>query len=246
MSDKTEIYDGGFLALLSEHDKRQEPYLNAEIVLPPLDVDLEGLHGDLVPAATHKPTAFPKQSAQRKWTKLQNEFEGQSALLLVHAMTVSILRRRSAPQAAKDLFLRMWSEQGARLAEALPTRWLTAAAMTFADHGENADQRSLGMGLSLLFDLVKLHDSERRISGQAGDMPFRRQKTVRPTAMPLDMTPYALRNGDLDRVVLTRLWALCEQDATIRPLGVQMLWMVMSDRRTIFGRLQKFKKRVGE
>mgnify|MGYP001546821549 FL=1 len=61
--------------------------------------------------------------------------------------------------------------------------------------------------------------------------------------MPLGMRPYSLRNGDLDRIMLARFWKLCERDATIRPLGMRMLWKVMTDKRTIFGRVQNYKRK---
>jgi len=241
--DKEEIHQGGFYKLLRELDRRQQPFLDVALVLPPADVDLDGLYRDRVPTTTKRVEDCPKYSAEAKWVELQVEFEGQSALYLVHAMMIAILRRRNPPQVALELFFRIWAEKGQELAANLSTRWLISAATTFADCGQNGDQRALGMGLSTLFDLIKLHDSERRITGQPGNTPFRRKKDVRRATMPMRMKPYSLRTGDLDRVMLGRLWQLCERDATIKPLGMRMLWMVMTDRRTIFGRVEKFKQR---
>lgn len=243
MIDKEEIHPGGFYKLMREQERRQRPFADIALVLPPADVDLEGLYLDRVPPPHKSPEDCPKYTAEAKWVELQAEFEGQSALYLVHAMMIAILRRTTPPQLALDLFLRIWDEKGEQLAAELPTRWLISAATTFADCGQTADQRALGMGLSTLFDLIKLHDSERRITGQPGNTPFRRKKDVRRATMPMRMEPYSLRTGDLDRVMLARLWQLCERDATIRPLGMKMLWMVMTDRRTIFGRVEKFKRR---
>ena len=243
MIDKEEIHPGGFYKLLRELDRRQQPFLDVALVLPPADVDLDGLYLDRVPPTTQTPEDCPKYSAAAKWVELQTEFEGQSALYLVHAMMVAISRRKHPPQLALDLFFRIWAEKGQELAAELPTRWLISAATTFADCGQTGDQRALGMGLSTLFDMIKLHDSERRITGQPGNTPFRHKKEVRRATMPMRMKPYSLRTGDLDRVMLARLWQLCERDETIKPLGMRMLWMVMTDRRTIFGRVEKFKRR---
>ena len=237
MIDKEEIHPGGFYKLLRELERRQKPFVDVGLVLPPADVDLDGLYHDRVPPTAKRPEDCPKYSAEAKWVELQAEFEGQSALYLIHAMMIAISRRKNPPKLALDLFFRMWAEKGRELGAELPTRWLISAATTFADCGENADQRALGMGLSTLFDLIKLHDSERRITGQPGNTPFRRKKDVRRATMPMRMKPYSLRSGDLDRVMLARLWQLCARDATITPLGRRLLWMVMTDRRTFFGRV---------
>ncbi|MFK7743483.1 MAG: hypothetical protein AB8B47_00405 [Roseobacter sp.] len=243
MTEGDEIHGGGFYSLMRVLEKRQRPFDGVATVIPPLGIDLDGLHRDIVPAPLKDPSDCPRFSAEKKWMQLQGQFEGQSGLHLVHAMMIAISRREEAPAAALDLFFRIWAEKGAELAKELPTRWLISAATTFADCGQNADQRALGMGLSTLFDLIKLHDSERRITGQSGDTPFKRKvKSDRPP-LALSMQPYSLKGGDLDRIMLARMWQLCEKDATIRPLGMRMLWMVMTDRHSIFARVEQFKNR---
>ena len=244
MVDKSDIHQGGFYKLMREHDRRQKPFLRVDTFIPPQDVDLEALYRDPVPAPEKTPDDCQKYTAEAKWVELQAEFVGQSSLFLVHAMMIAISRRSSPPSSSTNLFQRIWTEKGETLANELPTRWLISAATTFADHGRNGDQRALGMGLTTLFDMIKLHDSERRISGQAGNKPFRRDPNVRRATMPFRMAPYSLRGGDLDRVMLARLWQLCERDPVIEPLGIRMLRMVMADRRTIFGRVQKYKDRL--
>ncbi len=243
MIDNKEIYQGGFYKLMREHDRRRRPFINVEFTIPDEDVDLDRLHQRSVTAPDKTPGECEKNSAEAKWVELQAEFQGQSALLLLHAMMVAISRRSAPPPLAITLFQRIWAEKGDILANELPTRWLISAATTFADCGRNSDQRALGMGLTTLFDMIKLNESERRITGQPGNKPFRRDRSIRPAIMPFRMPPYALRSGDLDRVMLSRLWLLCERDPVIQPLGIRMLRMVMTDRRTIFGRLQKIKDR---
>ena len=242
-AEKTEIHKGGYFRLARQLERRQRPFDNVELVIPPADIDLDGLYTDRVPPPLKTVADCPKNSAEAKWVQLQEEFQDQSALLLVHAMMIAITRRQNPPREAVDLFHRMWAEKGAEMSLELPTRWLISAATTFADHGKTGDQRALGMGLSTLFDLIKLHDSERRVTGQLGHRPFEQNEDVKPAPMPLGMRPYSLRNGDLDRIMLARFWKLCERDATIRPLGMRMLWKVMTDRRTIFGRVQNYKRK---
>lgn len=243
MIDKEEIYAGGFYKLMRELDRRQRPFDDLETVLPDAHADLTELYRTTVEPTSIAPDDCPKYSAQAKWIELQHEFQGQNQLFHIHAFLIAVSRRRDPPDAALHLFFRMWFEMGNTLAKELSTRWLISACTTFADVGQNADQRALGMGLSTAFDLIKLHDSERRITGQPGNTPFRRQNEKKRPAMPFRMKPYSLKNGDLDRVMLSRFWQISERDDTIRPLAVQMLRMLMTDRRSIFGRVQKFKNR---
>lgn len=241
MIDGGEIYPGGFYKLMRELERRRRPFLDVEAVLPTPDVDLAKLIQQPVPPTDKVPTDYPKYTALPKWVELQAEFEGQPELYRLHAMLIAISRRRDPPAQAMALFFRIWNETGADLARALPVRWLISTATTFADCGETGVQRALGMGLSTLFDLVKLHESERRLSGLASDLPFDRiPETDRPD-MPFGIHPVSLRHGDLDRVMLARLWRLCEEDETIAPLGMRMLWIAMRDHRTVFGRVQKLK-----
>lgn len=241
--DKETIYVGGFAQLMAEETSRLQPFDDVQTVLPPADVDLHGLLLDRVPPPLKVPQDSPKHSAERTWMTLQAEFEGQSGLFLVHAMLVRVLSRISPPEAALALFLHCWIEKGDELAQNLPSRWLLAAARVFADHGRTADQRALGLGLSMLFDLIKLHESERRLSGRPGYKPFRRIAGEKLFKIPLGMTPYSMKSGHLDRSLLTRLWAPGQREPTMRPLSMRLLNLVMTDQRTVFARLEKLKRR---
>lgn len=235
------LYPGGFRKLMKFLERRQRSFHEGGDVLPARDVDLAVLHATTVPAPTCAPDDLPRYTAQRKWQELQAEFEGQSELFRLHAMVIAMSRRTDPPPDALLLFFRIWAEQGALMARELPTRWLISAATTFADCGQNSDQRALGMGLSLLFDLIKLHDSERRNAGQAGETPSRFVHPKDRPPLAFDMAPYSFEKGDLDKVMLARLWQLAERDSTIAPLAVAMLRMVMSDTRSIFARAQSLK-----
>ena len=97
------------------------------------------------------------------------------------------------------------------------------------------------MGFSVLFDMIKLHDSERRLSGRAGDEPFPRRRKDKVAPLAFDLEGYSMRNGDLDLNLFARLWKLSESDLTIRPLGLKMLELAMTDPRTVFNRIQAIK-----
>lgn len=243
MIDKEDIHAGGYYKLMRVLDRRQRPMSNLDPFLPEPDCDLHHLNDAIVETPIKSVDDCPKYTAEAKWIELQHEFEGQSQLHHLHGFLIAVSRRREAPQSALDLFFRIWRELGKELAPALSTRWLISATTTFADCGQNADQRALGMALSTTFDLIKLHESERRITGQPSNTPYRRAPGIKRPAMPYGMRPYSLNNGDLDRVLLSRMWQLSEKDETIRPLATHMLRMLMRDRRSIFARVQKFKQR---
>lgn len=230
---------------MRRQEKREAPFEEPLQALPPVDTDLNALRSQLV-AAAPDPGSLPdnRKCALRKKALLQAEFTGKPELWLLHGLCIAILRRRGPPPEARQLFLRIWAEQGSALARELPVRWLISAAATFADHGETMDQRLGGQGLMMLFDLIKLHDSERRQSGRRNSDGFPRTRGGRrPDSLAFDMVPYSLDRGDLDKNMLTRLWRHAEDDAVLRPLGVRMLQMVMSDPRSIFGRIQRYKER---
>lgn len=238
------IYPGGFFSLMQALERKEPPYEGALDVLPKAQADLSALRDALLSPDLPRVEKAHRCDAPGKMAEYEHEFRGRSRLLAVHAMCIAVLRRHPAPPEAVQLFLRLWREEGRFLASELPVRWLISAATTFADHGETFDQRSGGMGLSMLYDLIKLHDTERRISGRPNDQAFARLKK-RDTNHPLafDMVPYSLEHGDLDRNMLARLWRLAERDDVLQPLGFRMLRLVMHDRRTVFARMQRYKPR---
>ncbi len=242
MDEPANLYIGGFAGLLKRQEKRQRRFLNIEEVLPPADIDLAALFDRITPAPPQHFEDALRYSALRKRLELQIQFEGQPEILHLHALLIAISRRDDMPPLAERLFFRIWEELGARLVPLLTTRWLISSATTFSDIGRTGDQRALGMGLSILFDMIKLSDSERRLSGKPGRSPFVTSPDGKNFPLAFDLYPYAYRGGDLDKVMLARLWQLGERDITIRPLAFAMLKKVMTDPRSIFARTQEIKK----
>ncbi|WP_299653918.1 hypothetical protein [uncultured Tateyamaria sp.] len=242
MSDAdSPIYHGGYAALMRFLERRQRPFQNAADLVPPIDTDLTTLWTTQVPKTTLKYSDTPRYDVRRKYLELQMEFEGQPEIFRLLALLIAMSRRNDPPPDAMPLFFRMWREDGQKLAAALSVRWLISSATTFADCGETSDQRALGMGLSTLFDLIKLHDSERRSTGKPGHEKMKFVRHLRRPPLGLGMPPYSIEKGDVDKVMLARLWQLAERDETIQPLAVRMLRMLMEDRSTIFGRMQAYK-----
>ncbi|MDP5215753.1 glycosyltransferase family 2 protein [Ruegeria sp. 2205SS24-7] len=239
--DDEAIYPDGFVSLLQTFERKLVPYQGGEAVLPDPDVDLDQLHRDSVQAPVLPSSFDHRHEAARKYQIILQEFDGSSTLWAVHAMCIAVLRRHDPPDAVRRLFLRIWREKGDQLVQELPIRWMMSAATTFADQGETPEQRAGGMGLSVLFDMIKLHDSERRVSGWRNDMAFPRRDGGLRHELAFGMEGYSLVSGDLDRNMLARLWRLAEADDALRPLGLHLLGRVVSDPNTVFARVRHYR-----
>lgn len=241
MENGDPLYQGGFDALMERRAARRQPWACGPGTLPRADVSLMSVRATIVPAPTHTPAQFDPRDFRSKTAVIHAEFQGQSALLLLHAQLVTLLERADPPRETADLFHRLWAEQGTFLADSLDTRWQVAGAATFADHGRNAVQTALGMGLSVMFDMIRLHDTERRLTGRPLEVPFRKRARGKLQQLAFDMMPFSLRAGEADRAMLSRLWELSGRDTVIQPLARAMLDKAMWDRRSIFARLQALR-----
>ena len=243
MPDAPDLYKGGFAGLVRRQNKRQRRFDGVEGILPSATVDLAPLFTRILPPPEMDFQDAQRFSAHRKWLELQAEFQGQPVIFHLHAMLIAVSRRTDPPQVAVTLFHRIWEEHGAEMAQALPMRWMISAATSFADIGRTGDARAAGMALSILFDMIKLHDSERRISGKPTRTPFQVVAGRKRFPLAFGLDPYSFKGGDLDKIMLARIWQLCEGEPLIRPLGLAMLRQLMREPRSIFGRVQDIKGR---
>lgn len=243
MDISKQIYGGGFHSLVNDYEGRREPFTNIESVFPNWELDLEEAKKQMVPKPVEVPVHLEKTDIRHKEASLLGKLQGECQLVYLHALVIAIIRKRSFPDEALALFFRMWAEQGSFLAKTLGIRWQISAATTFAEHGLTLPQRSVGMGLSVLFDSIKLHESERRRSGQVSSKPFPFTKTEGPNPFPLGMSPISIKFSDIDRFLLARLWVQAEEDPLIYPLARSMLLELISDENTVFARLKQLKNK---
>ena len=242
MSDASApTYPGGFAAILTQMEGRLDPFTYEDGEgLPPLDVDLAALKQARVDGRALEVDGS-KSTYARKLRELSDEFDGMPALLLLHGLLVAHLRRRTAPDHAAPLFLRLWAEESDWLMQRLDARWLVSAATTFGDHGATETQRRLGQSLSVMFGMMKLYETERIHSGADPAQPFEwSRRKVPPLAMQMDA--YALGAGGLDVNMLGRLWQDAGSDAVIAPLARRLLDLLIADDRTIFRRLRMMRQ----
>lgn len=235
-------YADGWDAAIERYEARRAPLsFGAEEALPPLDCDLNALLSDPVDPPDPLP-ARPSDYA-RKVHGLGGEFVGAPQLFLLHGLLISCLRKRAWPDHAPALFYRIWVEQSAPLRDALPTRWLISAAITFADHGATEGERNLGQSLKVLFSLLKLTEFERLYSGHEPGQHFRLGKKAK-VDLPMGLEPFALRDGGLDVNLLAPLVQAARTEPVLGPIAMELLDRLNADPGTIFRRLATMRARL--
>ncbi|KIC20994.1 hypothetical protein RA20_06770 [Leisingera sp. ANG-Vp] len=236
-----EVYPGGLAALESFLDKKEEAFQNLGAVLPLATADLSVWRDRILPEQDSPHRDVLTADAKQKLENLRMIFAGKPDLFALHALVIAAIRRKKTPPRALKLFFRMWEEHGDFLARNLPPRWLISAAVTFADHGSSIDQRMAGQALAITFDMIKLHDSERRLAGVANDRAFTPSLTPHKYPLAFDLPPYVMAGGDLDISHIVKIWRQAKGDTVIRPLAERMLTLLLEDKRTVFARIQVYK-----
>ncbi|MCH2164627.1 MAG: glycosyltransferase family 2 protein [Marinovum sp.] len=246
VDDTPPTYPGGIEAVLAQMEGRLDPLNFAEgEALPPLDADLVEMTQSRVPSAQEDPLrAIRAQSSNhRKFLSLRTELAGRSELAVLHGLLVAHLRKSAQPPHTAALFQRLWAEQSDHLLEELNPRWQVSAITTFGDHGMTTTQRRVGATLSVLFNTMKLYETERRYSGFRADRPFSLD-THGTGPLPLQMDGFSIKSGGLDINMLGRLWKDAEDDEVIQPLAHALLDQLIHDPRTIFRRLRTMRARI--
>ena len=121
--------------------------------------------------------------------ELRSEFAGRSELLVLHAAFVVALRRRIAAGHFLPLYLRLWREESGFLRRELSLRWLVSACDTLADHGVTPTQRAVALNGTVLANLAKLAETERRLSPLADEPSSGRKRSGDGTVRRDDPVP---------------------------------------------------------
>ncbi|MGR3467257.1 MAG: hypothetical protein ACU0CI_05205 [Shimia sp.] len=233
-------WEDGLEELQQLAENRRWSFDDADI-LPPADCDFAPLKAQMT--ERNAPLKNP-MSAITKRAELSEEFEGRPELLTLHGLLIALLRHDNPPPKAALLFQRLWAEEGAWLIDALDLRWKVSAVATFRDHGTTEAQRKVGLALAVFFNLMKLYETERMFSDKAPGEPWplRNRQTV---PMAMEMFPFAIRTGDLDRNLILYLWEECDAaDPVIRPLALHLMEGFNADHRNIFRRFKRLRARI--
>lgn len=233
-------YPGGFDAVLAQMEGRREPMtFGPGEGFPPPDADLSHLTRETL----GKPSRALRDSTSSfaaKSRELHREFEGRPAILHLNALLIACLRRRAQPPGTAALFVRLWQAHSDFLIAHLDARWLVSSVTTFGDHGLTQAQRVTGTAMNVLFNTMKLHETERLFSGTAPDTPFDGPKAAGP--LPLGMDAYAIVGGGLDVNMLGRIWLDAAEDPVIAPLAHHLLEALNADDRSVFRRLRLMRE----
>lgn len=93
--------------------------------------------------------------------ELRKEFIGASELLYYHAKLIVLIRREASLKKNVKLFEQLWDKETKFLTTKLNTRWLIAAADTFADHSNETENKAYALACSCLINTIKLNETEK-------------------------------------------------------------------------------------
>lgn len=233
--------------IMDKFERRREPIPGeVDYGLPNLDVDFEPSKRKMVtPNSGFIFSSFTPRPIETnfKIDNLAREFDGDPEILLLHAYLVSHMRKRSQPDLAKALFVRMWKEESEYLLGALTPRWILSAVISFGVCGENENQRATGEAFNMFFSLMKLYEYERLFSGKKPDTSFELGRKVN-ASLPVGMSQFSLRKGDLDINTLARIYEIGCRDEVVRKPCEALVKMLLEDAGTIFSRISIMKTKA--
>ncbi len=146
---------------------------------------------------------------------LRPQFEGASELCLHHARLCVKARRGLDPAATIEEFRYLWRTRADHLATSLDSRWLIAAADTFADYG-TPPQRAMGCMISGFFNAFKLTESEwLALGGRPAADALTVAADPEPTPLWDGMESFRIQRGDMLRNLLERMERICADDPAL-------------------------------
>ncbi len=228
-------------AWLRLQDEAERPFVTFGREVPDAAVDLDRAESALVAALGGPVETGSFDDFSVKARNLARAFDGQPKIALLNAKLMVLLRRRDPPPHAIELFHRLWRQKHDVLASLLSPRWLISTAHTLSDHGETEVQRRMGGEITVLFGMVKLHETERLFSAKRPHELFPPGRHTDRIALDLDS--FALSGGDLDRVLITRIWRRADEDPVARAVAHPLLSALLDEERAIFHRLRRMQKR---
>lgn len=151
-------------SLVRKHRYRFPKQLDVADVMPDLNVDLIQWR-DAKASQQPELSNGSRRDMQFQFQRLEQEHAGQSMLLVLHALTISYLRRETDhTNKAWVLFERIWQEHSEFLIKNLSARWLISTLQTFFDHSPDDDDRACG-GIGFTYgNLIKIYEAERNES----------------------------------------------------------------------------------
>jgi len=193
-------------------------------------VDYETLKQSIITGEEVSYTHGSDKNLETHIEALKKEFSGGAELLYYHAKLIVLIRREANLKKNIQLFEQLWESEAIFLVKNLNTRWLIAAADTFMDHSQNAENRAYAMACSCLINTVKINETERYLqkSENCKDDESRRKQLAQDRIALFDgVSAFAVGTDDTLRNMRWRL-----DSVSSKASGYQIL-------QEIFNRLQE-------
>ena len=160
---------------LSRHQRR----IGAKKLSSPITSDFSNQKKRLIAGDKTAHTHGSSKNLAEHFYSLRHEFSGQSELCFTHAKIIVLIRREFRVAYHFALFEHLWSQEKDFLLENLNTRWLMAAADTFADHSQDNAVKGLSIACSCLLNTVKIQESERFLNNASDNCRDDKAKQAR-------------------------------------------------------------------
>lgn len=198
---------------ISRHQRRK----GAANVMPAIaNADYAAMKARLIEGEAVVYTHGSKHSLDEHLHDLRAEFVGRSELVYHHAKLIVLIRREADIDANYAAFEALWQQEVEFLLANMNTRWLIAAADTFADNAASPVDRTAALLASSLVNTIKLSETERRVmAAKPLDAQLAANFNLGQNRMALDdgLSAFAVGTDDTLRNFRWRL------DALLRDMG---------------------------
>lgn len=183
-----------------------------------------------------------EKSLHQHIENLRSEFAGQSELLHYHAKLIVLIRREFDTSENVQLLNHLWLAETEFLLKSLNTRWLVAAADTFAEHSQDRAEKTLALSISMLVNTLKLVETERflQCAEHLSDNKERLEQLSTSRVSLFDGTSaFAVGTDDTLRNMRWRLDDLCQEQTLCSRILTEIFTRIQSTE-TIY---QRFRQR---
>lgn len=162
--------DPGLARLANRAANRRRWQPDAPDLLPQSDVDLAALATQIIGGSDEVPANLGRRDLELHAQRLRHRARNRSELFYLNTLCIAYLRRLTPhTDKARNLFFRIWREQGDTLLAELNPRWMISVLQTFYDHAETDDQRLIGMTGFVYGNMIKIYEAERCMIGLPND-----------------------------------------------------------------------------
>jgi hypothetical protein len=171
---------------------------------------------------------------------LQDEFTGQSEILLYHALLNVQLRRNIGVVDTVARLRNLWTGYRPFLLVNLDSRWLVSTCDSIVDHFDEPAEKITAMSASLLINTIKLYETERLAHGHWHSPPGLANPCFEWEGR-FDLfdgvSAYRIGKGDMIKNLLTRARSIQHYSEFASPIMNELLRRInRSD--TIYSRLR--------